>query len=159
MMNNNIKKYLDNDPDNPKYLFHGSPYLLERLEPQQSHDNNGNENNIANAIFMYPVFYKCVPYALKKGFVYNPEYGDDSWFETENRKLGYPYAVVNNRDIDENAVGYVYVFEKSDDMIKDPNNYQYRCFHTLVPIDVIEVKMKDYVDLFEIRYSNKTNKL
>ena len=44
-------------------------------------------------------------------------------------------------------------------MIKDPNNYQYRCFHTLVPIDVIEVKMKDYVDLFEIRYSNKTNKL
>lgn len=157
MMINNIKKYLDNDPNNPKYLFHGSPELLEILEPQQSHDKSGNENNIAKAVFMYPVFYKCVPYALKKGFIYKEEYGDDSWFETQNRKIDYPYAVINNRDIDEDAVGYIYVFEKNDDMIKDLNNYQYKCFHSLVPIDIVEVKMKDFIDLFEIRNSNEHN--
>ncbi len=153
-MTNNIKKYLSNNPDNPKYLFHGSPYLLKILEPQQSYDSNSNENNIAKAVFMYPVFYKCVPYALKNGFLYKKEFGEDSWFETQNRKIDYPYAVINNRDIDEDATGYVYVFEKSDDMIKDLDSYQYRCFHSLTPVDVIEVKMKDCIDLFEIRNSS-----
>ena len=156
-MEKNIKKYLDNNPENPKYLFHGSPKLMEELEPQQSHDSGGNQDNVDCAVFMYPVFYKCVPYALKKGFIYKEEFGDDSWFETYNRTIDYPYAVLNNRDIDMDAIGYVYVFERNDDMIKDTMSYQYRCYHSLKPIDIVQVQMKDYLDLFEIRNSNKKN--
>ncbi|MBE6158939.1 MAG: hypothetical protein E7159_03860 [Firmicutes bacterium] len=156
-MNNNIQKYLDNNPDNPKYLFHGSPVLMSELEPQQSRDSGGNQDNVDCAVFMYPVFYKCVPYALKRGFIYKEEFGEDSWFETYNRTIDFPYAVLNNRDIDMDAIGYLYVFEKNDDMIKDPLNYQYRCYHSLKPIDVVQVQMKDYVDLFEIRNSSNRN--
>lgn len=28
--NNNINEYLNQDINNPKYLFHGSPYLLKK---------------------------------------------------------------------------------------------------------------------------------
>ena len=153
-MEYNIQKYLENDPDNPKYLFHGSPKLMEELEPQQSHDSGGNQENVDLAVFMYPVFYKCVPYALKNGFIYKEEFGEESWFETSNRTIDYPYAVLNNKDIDMDAVGYIYVFEKEADMIKDPMNYQYRCYHSLKPIDIVKVQMRDYVNLFEIRNSD-----
>ena len=154
-MNNNIQKYLDNDPDNPKYLFHGSPILMEELLPQQSFDNAGNNDNVDVAVFMYPVFYKCIPYALKNGFIYKEEFGDDSWFETSHRNVDYPYAILNNRDIDMDATGFVYVFEKKEDMIKDKLDYQYRCYHSLKPIDIVKVQMKDYINLFEIRNSDK----
>ena len=153
-MTKDIQKYLENDPNNPKYLFHGSPILMDELEPQQSHDDGGNENNVEKAVFMYPVFYKSVPYALKKGFLYKKEFGDDSWFETSNRKIDFPYAILNNRDIDINSEGYIYVFEKNEDMVKDLGSYQYRCYHSLKPIDVVKVEMKDYINLFEIRNSN-----
>jgi hypothetical protein len=56
-----------------------------------------------------------------------------------------------------NAIGYVYVFEKNDDMTKDTMSYQYRCYHSLKPIDIVQVQMKDYLDLFEIRNFNKKN--
>ena len=154
-MDNNIQKYLDNDPDNPKYLFHGSPILMDELLPQQSFDDGGNTDNVDLAVFMYPNFYKCVPYALKKGFIKKEEFGDDSWFETCNRTIDYPYAILNNRDIDTDTIGYIYVFEKTNDMIKDKQNYQYRCYHSLKPVDIIKVQMKDYINLFEIRSSNK----
>lgn len=147
----NIEKYLDNDINNPKYLFHGSPNLYNELEPQQSHCDSGNEKNIDKAVFMYPLFYKSVPYALKGGFIKKEEYGIDSWFETSNRTIEYPYAIVNNREIDMDAFGYIYVFEKNDDMKKDDDSYQYRCHHSLIPIDIIKVSMKDYLDLLEIR--------
>ena len=152
-VSNNIQKYLENDPNNPKYLFHGSPIFMEELEPQQSHDAI-NQDNADYAVFMYPVFYKCIPYALKKGFIYKEEFGEESWFETYNRTIDYPYAVLNNRDIDMNTTGFVYVFEKTDDMIKDPMSYQYRCYHSLKPVDIVKVNMIDYVDLFEIRNSD-----
>ena len=156
-MNNNIQKYLNNDPDNPKYLFHGSPMLMDELQPQQSFDSSGNNDNVDKAVFMYPMFYKCVPYALKKGFIYKEEFGDDSYFETDNRSISYPYAILNNRDINMDTIGYVYVFEKTDDMTKDKLNYQYRCYHSLKPIDIVKVQMRDYIELFEIRNSNKKN--
>ena len=157
-MNEVIQKYIDNNPNNPKYLFHGSPILMDELQPQQSYDDSNNQNNIDQAVFMYPVFYKCVPYALKNGFIRKEEFGDDSWFETSNRSIDYPYVVLNNRDIDMDAEGFVYVFEKTEDMVKDLNSYQYRCFHSLKPLDIVKVQMKDYVELFEIRNTNLKTK-
>ena len=92
--------------------------------------------------------------SFKRGFIYKKEFGDESWFETYNRTIDYPYAVLNNIDINMDAVGYIYVFEKNDDMIKDSMNYQYRCYHSLKPIDIVKVQMRDYVDLFEIKNSD-----
>ena len=53
-----IKKYLNQNIDNPTYLFHGSPKLLSIIKPNQSYDVTGNQQNIANAIFLFPSFLK-----------------------------------------------------------------------------------------------------
>ena len=45
-----LEKYLNQDINNPKYLFHGSSFKLDKLEPRQSKDNE-NKDNEDNAIF------------------------------------------------------------------------------------------------------------
>ena len=45
-----LEEYLNQDIDNPKYLFHGSPKKLDVLVPQESHDSRGNSNNLATAV-------------------------------------------------------------------------------------------------------------
>lgn len=64
-MESRLQKYLHQDIDNPIYLFHGSPKLLSETHPNQSYDLNGNEQNIENAIFLFPPFLKATPYAFK----------------------------------------------------------------------------------------------
>ena len=39
---NNMDTYLNNDLENPTYLFHGSPKLLSTIEQRKAHDSNGN---------------------------------------------------------------------------------------------------------------------
>ena len=36
--------------------------------------------------------------------------------------------IMENVNIDENIIGYVYVFLRDDDMIKDNDSYQYKCY-------------------------------
>ena len=57
---------------------------------------------------------------------------------------------MKNVSIDENMIGYVYVFKYKENMIKDYNSYQYKCYSNLVPIDVIEVCYKDYSYYYEV---------
>ena len=51
-----IEEYLNQDINNPKYLFHGSPKKLSILEPKLTNDSNHNKNNIVTAIFLFPSF-------------------------------------------------------------------------------------------------------
>lgn len=59
------KKYLNQDINNPTYLFHRSPYKLTKIVPKLSHDSNNNLVNIAEAIFLFPSFIKATAYAFK----------------------------------------------------------------------------------------------
>ncbi len=54
-------------------------------------------------------------------------------------------------DLPEDLFGYVYVFQKDDSIIKDNHEYttQYRCYHNLKPIDVIQVHYKDFAEYFK----------
>lgn len=67
--------YIENDLDNPKYLFAGSPYLLEYLEPRKAKDENHNplnEDKSIKVIFKYRDSYnECLN--LLKGEVLNNE--------------------------------------------------------------------------------------
>ena len=60
-----LEEYLNQDINNPKYLFHGSPKKLDVLVSQESHDSKGNFNNLATAVFLFPSFLKATPYAFK----------------------------------------------------------------------------------------------
>ena len=41
---NKLNEYLEQDIWNPKYLFHGSPYEIDILEPRKSTDVQNKEN-------------------------------------------------------------------------------------------------------------------
>ena len=148
---NYLDKYLNQNIDNPKYLFHGSPRRLFKLVPKLSHDSDGNIDNIARAVFLFPSFLKSTPYAFKDTIKNNSM--DLNWdFDIPNGDE-FPLMKMSNVNIDENIIGYIYVFENCSDMIKDDETYQYKCYKELAPIDVIEVCYKDYMKYYEV--SNK----
>ena len=142
--------YLNQNIDNPKYLFHGSPKRLNVIKPFLSHDSDNNKNNIAEAVFLFPSFIKCTPYAFK------------DTIKEDSKKLGmhydfnisnddeYPLMTMSNVSINPNIVGYIYVFKKDKDMIKDMHTYQYKCYKKLVPIDIVKVHYKDYEKYYKL---------
>ena len=142
----NINEYLNQDIDNPTYLFHGSCKKLSKLTPQLSHDSNGDINNIACAVFLFPSFLKSTPYAFKDTIKLN----SSGWSFDRPNGLEFPLMSMSGVNIDEDIIGYIYVFLKDDDMIKDSDSYQYKCYKELVPIDVIEVCYKDYMKYYEV---------
>ena len=145
---NKLTKYMDQDIDNPTYLFHGSPKKLDIILPNVSHDSNNNVENIDNAIFLFPSFIKATPYAFKdtiKSMSNNME-----WSFNISNNNEYPLMTMKNVNIDENIIGYIYVFNKDDNMIKDKNSYQYKCYKELIPIDTICVRYKDYKKYYSI---------
>lgn len=144
---NKAAKYLKQDINNPKYLFHGSPNLLSKLVPNQSHDSRNNQNNIDNAVFLFPSFLKCTPYAFKDT-IKELSYGLDWCFDIPNDNT-FPLMKMSNVNTDNEIVGYIYVFLKDDDMIKDDESYQYKCYKELKPIDIVEVKYKDYKQYYQ----------
>lgn len=148
-MNDKIKQYLNQDIDNPKYLFHGSPHKLDKLVPKKAYDSEENEDNIATAIFLFPSFLKSTPFAFKDTIKENSM--DLNWnFEVPTTN-DYPLMIMENVNIDENIKGYIYVFEKNNNMFKDENTYQYKCYEELVPLDVIEIYYKDFQGYFECK--------
>ena len=149
----NLEKYLKQDIDNPTYLFHGSPKKLSKITPQISHDSNDNPDNIASAVFLFPSFLKATPYAFKDTIKQN-SLDIDYNFEIPNTD-SYPLMIMENVNIDVNILGYIYVFKKDNSMIKDEKSYQYKCYTELVPTDIIEIKLKDYIKYYEIKENKR----
>ncbi len=57
MINNDkIKMYMNQDINEPIFLFHGSPLLLDKLLPKKSSDSSNNPINIDNAVFYFHHF-------------------------------------------------------------------------------------------------------
>lgn len=143
-----IEEYLNQDINNPKYLFHGSPLKLSILEPKLTNDSNHNKNNIATAIFLFPSFLKSTSYAFKDTI--KKLSSELDWnFEISNNNT-YPLMIMENVNVFDDIIGYIYVFKKDNSMIKDNNTYQYKCYHQLVPIDIIKVKYQEYKKYYKV---------
>ena len=138
---------MNQDINNPIYLFHGSPKLLTKLEPRLSHDSEGNINNIANAIFLFPSFIKSTPYAFKDTI---KSMSEDGWSFDIPNGLEEPVMTMSNVNVSDDIVGYIYVFKKDDDMIKDSDSLQYKCYKELIPIDIVEIRFEDYKQFYKI---------
>ena len=136
-----IEEYLNQDINNPKYLFHGSSYLLNEITPRQSYDSSGNKNNIAKAVFLFPSFLKATPYAFMDTI---KKFNEHYYFEVPNTNDSILVTIRDVEYIDEDIIGYIYVFKKDDRMIKDDKSYQYKCYSELKPHDIVEVKYKDF---------------
>ena len=61
-----------------------------------------------------------------------------------------PAMIFRVDNLPDDLYGYIYVFNKTDDMIKDNHEYttQYRCYHELRPVDIVKVYYKDFADYF-----------
>ena len=142
-----IDKYLNQDIDNPTYLFHGSPKLLDKLVPIMSNDSDNNKNNIARAIFLFPSFLKATPYAFKDTIKSNSMNMNFSFMIPNDNE--YPLMTMKNVRINEDIFGYIYFFKIDKDMIKDSDSYQYKCYKEKEPIDRVKVYYKDYKKYYE----------
>lgn len=139
-------KYLENNLDNPKYLFSGSPYLLEYLEPRKANDENHNPLNEDFAIYLSSSLIIASAYSFGK----NPNYVGD--FETD-RINGNPYVYFENDCLSDEEIGYIYVFEydKEKFVHNGGRSLQYRCHQKIKPKEIFIIKFKEYKNLYDIR--------
>ncbi len=151
---NKLNEYLEQDIWNPKYLFHGSPYEIDILETRKSTDAQNKENE-DYAVFLTSWFINATAYAFRNKLKEMNEHYDFSM----NHNGGLPAMIFRVDNLPDDLYGYVYVFNKTDDMIKDNHECttQYRCYHELRPIDVVKVYYKDFADYFS-RESLKKSK-
>ena len=155
MISEKIEKYRNKDKNNPKYLFHGSPHKLDKLVPRQSHDSSNEEINIDNAVFMFPIPEKASAYSFKDTIKKRSE-GLNWDFYIPNDDNDEIIMYMKNVDIDEDITGYIYVIEMSPDYVKDPNtSLQYKSHKEIIPIDVIEVKYKDFAKYYQVDNKQK----
>lgn len=109
--------YINDDLDNPKYIFHGSKELIEsNIEPRQAASLNGIEDQCLNAIYGTPIYEKAVMFAIPKKTI-EGMYGH--W------KCSKDNGTLYNMVIKEDAFGYVYVFDAKDFNPIESDEYQY----------------------------------
>ena len=140
-----LKEYKEQDVFNPKYLFHGTAHEVEKLELKQSTDSE-NKDNEDNAVFLTSSIYTAAAYAFSRRLKeINEHY---SFSMNNNGEL--PAMIFEVDNLPDDLYGYIYIFDKSDDMIKDNHEYttQYRCYDTLIPQKVIKVNYKDFKEFF-----------
>lgn len=149
---NKIENYLNQDIFEPKYLFHGSPYVIDILEPRKS-DDTLNKENEDTAIFLTSWFINAAAYAFRNKL----KEINESWSFSMNNNGELPAMTFYVDNLPDDLYGYIYVFEKNKDMIKDNKKYttQYRCYNNLKPIDVIKVYYKDFSTYFSREISKK----
>ncbi len=140
-----LEEYKEQDIFNPKFLFHGTAHEVEKLEIRQSKDNE-DKNNEDNAVFLTSSIYTAAAYAFSRRLKeINEHY---SFSMNNNGEL--PAMIFEVDNLPEDLCGYVYIFDNSDEMIKDNHQFttQYRCYHDLIPKKVIKVNYKDFEEYF-----------
>ena len=156
-----FNEFLNNNIDNPKYLFHGSSRKLDSLKPHQSHDSLGKSVNIDNAVFLTSSFLVASAYAfmdsikkLSEGLNYSFDIGAGT-FNNEFKV----FANIDNVNISDDIIGYIYVLPYNKDEMKLAGKIQYKCFNELKPLKVIPVKFSDFKEYYNItNYNDFSNK-
>ena len=142
-----LEKYMNEDLNNPKYMFHGSNSLNSILEIRKSHDDIGTLENIDTAIFITPSISIASAYAFKdsiKDANPNLKYS----FTVKNYEE-YPIMTMSNIEFEENHIGYIYVFEYSHKYKNEPvGSHQYKSYVNLSPIDIIPIRYKNFEKLY-----------
>lgn len=154
---NNLDKYMNQNQNNPEYLFHGSPLLLEKLEPRESHDSDENIENIDKAVFVTSSFITASAYAFKDTI---KKLSDRlHWNFIVSQAGTMPIMEMANVITNDAIEGYIYVF-KNNNLFKNdpPGSNQYKYYSELIPIDVIKIKYKDYKNYYKINNSKKISK-
>ena len=125
----------------PEFLYQGSPYLFDILEPQQARGANSQESQ--KAIYAGTKFEHVIPFALPIRW-----YPDDP---SGKRDFSCEICLVPPQSksflhygsLDPNGIGYVYKL-KSDSFTKI-DNWQWVSEISVVPEEVFTIKVSDYI--------------
>ena len=133
----------------PQYLYHGSQYRFDILEPQQAHGACEHESMLA--IYAAETLEEVVPFALPiRWFPDNPD-GKRS-FECNDGKTKLIFGSLNP-----NGVGYIYKVKA--DTFQKIDQWQWVSEVACVPVEIIEIKVKDYLHTVEFsREAEEINK-
>ncbi len=125
------------------YVFHGSPDVIEKLEPRQAFGKNKNtgemEKDGAPAVFATPFADMAIFRALTNFADMRGE--SSSSFGTDEKGEPQFFATNNLLDHARGKVGRVYVFPK--EKFGEPEGMQSRSSETVEPLQVIEVTVDD----------------
>ena len=137
-------KYMNNSLEKPKYLFHGSPKLLEVIEQRQSFDSNNNKENEDYAVFLTSSFFIASAYAFKdrikelsEGLEWNFEIG----YNFDDNKIN---IKMENVKVYDDLEGYIYVFTFNKNYKHDERTIQYKCYENIKPLDIVKIKFSDF---------------
>ena len=131
--------YLNQDYNNPNYIFHGGRQLFDVLKVNKAFDTSGNEINQQTAVYGSSIFEGAIPYAFKGKGKYDCEIG----YRPDNLKMKIFYGVIPEDDY-----GYVYVCDAKD-FVQCDDTCQLVASTNVTPIEVIKVRYKDFKQCFE----------
>lgn len=123
----------------PQYLYHGSQYRLDVLEPQPAHGACERESMLA--IYAAETLEEVVPFALPIRWYPDTPDGKRT-FECNGGKTKLIYGSLNP-----NGVGYIYKVKA--DSFRKIDQWQWISETNCVPVEVIEIKVQDYLHTVE----------
>lgn len=86
---------------------------------------------------------------LSEGLNWNFEIGMD--FDTSEISI-----IMDNVNVDDELEGYVYVFDYNNSYMHDEKSIQYKCYESVIPIDVVRIKFKDFKDYYIINNNQRS---
>lgn len=132
---------------NPEYLFHGSQYKLDTIEPRQACGQCDNE--AMQAIYAAETLEEVVPFALPIRWYPDTPEGRRS-FECENGMTHLIYG-----SLDPNGRGYIYRLRA--DTFRKIDGWQWVSETACVPVEVIEISVKDW--LHTVKFSQEAEEI
>jgi len=135
------------DPKKPEYLYHGSPYLVEKLIPRPA--SGEKEKESLTAIYAAETIKDVIPFALPvRWYPDTPEGRRD--FKCSNGRTELIYGSLNP-----GGRGYVYKV-KADNFVKI-DHWQWISESAVIPEEIIEIRVEDYWDT--ISFSEAAEKI
>lgn len=143
------KKLLELEKEN-KYVFHGSPDIIDTLEPRQAYNQNKESGEMEKdgepAVFATP----CADVAIFRALINAGGVSGESAssFGINGERLHFS-ATKNLLDSAKSKIGRVYVLDKRK--FKNFEGIQCRSEESNIPIEVIEISVDDLPQNIEIK--------
>lgn len=125
----------------PEYLYHGSPYLFDIVQPRQASGANTQESQ--KAIYAGTKFEFAIPFALPIRWYPDDPTGKRAFSCEICLRPPQSKTFLEYGTLDPNGVGYVYKL-KSDSFVK-MDSWQWVSHSEVVPVEIITIKVSDYL--------------
>lgn|SRR5574344_1209544 len=144
-MNDNFKKYIEQDIINPTFIFSGRDHLTKTLLPHKAYDSTGNIANEDTAIYLSSSFLIASAYAFKSNVA------------STDFTIG-SISVLMKTNIADDTIGYVYVFKNDGTFICEHpgRSVQYKCYEEMKPLDILKIRYGDFKKFYNVISTKRT---